>query len=144
MMQTGIERIADKIVADANLDAAAIAAGADAECQDIRDRALDALDAECDRILALGELERKSAIYHITSRAESASKQAILAEKQQLIREAFQLAERMLAKRKSDARFQTVVVLPDGTTQSKPDIAMALSRYYEQLTPKVAEILFSD
>ncbi|MDR0819201.1 MAG: V-type ATP synthase subunit E [Oscillospiraceae bacterium] len=140
----GIEKITAKIIEDARAEADEIKRASDAERAEIAERYRAEADAETAKILEAGKLEAARQTELLASTANAESKKAILTEKQLLIAEAFELAAQKLESVPDGGKFNVQLVKSDGTTESKRDTAMALKYRRDELTPKVAEILFSE
>jgi len=94
----GIELIKKRILEDAKLEVSAIEAEAAAECEKIRSKYKALADAEYNRLLADGEQKAKKRYELLIGSAELEAKKQILSLKQELLTEAFALAEKKLAE----------------------------------------------
>jgi len=140
----GIEKITAKILDDARAEAEEIKRASQAECAEIAERYRAEAEAEAARIIADGKTEAERRAERVAGTARTDAKKALLAEKQLIITEAFNLAAKKLEDVNDSGKFDIQIVKPDGSTESKRDIAMTLERRRNELTPKVADILFEE
>jgi len=98
MMMNGIEKITKRILDDAGLEVSAIKAESDAECEKIRNKYETLADAEYKRLLSEGEKNAEKRFKLLGGVAELEAKKQILSLKQELLGEAFGLAEKKLAE----------------------------------------------
>jgi V/A-type H+-transporting ATPase subunit E len=141
----GIDKITERIISDANEEVVRIQTDSASECAAIAIKFSEQAEAEAAALINAGREEALRRVERLSNAAKTEAQKSLLSEKQTLINEAFELAERKLAAEPDDGKaFHVQLVLSDGTKTSKRDIAMALERLRGELTPKVAEILFAD
>ncbi|HHU06552.1 MAG TPA: hypothetical protein GXZ65_08750 [Clostridiales bacterium] len=94
----GIEKITKRILDDARQEVSAIEAEAAAECDRIRSKYKALADAEYKRLIAEGEQSAEKRFELLVGSAELEAKKQILSLKQELLGEAYSLAEKKLAE----------------------------------------------
>lgn len=92
----GIDRITARVIADAEAEAASRCAAAEQRAAEIRRRADDEAAELSAKIIAEGRAEAERASSLVFSAAETEAKKAMLAMKQDLVSEAFDLAVKKL------------------------------------------------
>jgi len=93
----GIEKITKRILDDAGLEVSAIKAESDAECGKIKSKYEALADAEYKRLLSEGEKTAEKRYKLLGGVAQLEMKKQMLSLKQELLSEAFALAEKKLA-----------------------------------------------
>jgi len=98
----GIEKITKRILDDAKKEVSAIEAEAAAECERIKSKYKALADAEYERLMAEGRQSAEKRFELLIGSAELEAKKQILSLKQELLGEAFALAEKKLAELPED------------------------------------------
>ncbi len=141
----GLEKVTDKILADAEADARAILAAADEDCTAVRARVEAETDAEITRLREVSDKECQAIILRAKSSAGMAKRNAMLEARAAILDEAFATAEREIRAMTGDAYLDLLgKMLRSAMRTQLASEEDSLRLYGEDIAPEAYEVLLSD
>lgn len=122
----GIDKIIQRISADAQAEADAIKAEANSQCADIEAEFSRTAAAEADKIINAGTTASEAYYARLTGASETETRRAVLSMKQELLGEAFALAEKKLLSLPSDKYLELLAKLAKAAVKTgKEEIVLS-------------------
>ncbi len=141
----GLEKVTDKILADAETDAGAVLAEAEEECAAIRARFEAETEAELSRLREASDRECQAIVLRARSSAGMAKRDAILEARAALLDEIYATAEKEIRAMNGDAYLDLLSkMLRSALRQQIEAEEDSLRLYGEDISPASYEVLLSD
>lgn len=138
---TGIEKLIDKILADARGDADAVLERAEESCREIRQANAAHVAAEEEKLREGAAKECESLITRARSSAAMAKRNAMLEARAALVREAYATAEKEIRNLTADAYLDLLVTMLKGALKRQLRSEQeSMELYGEDVAPDVYEI----
>ncbi len=141
---TGIEKLIDKILADAKADAEATLQRADATCAEIKAAADAHVAAEEARLRESADRECEAIITRAKSSAAMAQRNAVLEARAAIMNEAYALAEKEIRNMTAEGYLDLLVTMLKGAIKRQLKSEQeSMEIYGENITPDTYEIMLS-
>lgn len=138
---TGIEKLIEKILADARSDADAVLQRAEEACKDIQQAHATRVAAEEERLREIATKECEGLITRARSSAAMAKRNVMLEARASLVREAYALAEKEIRNLTAEAYLDLLVTMLKGTLKRQLKCEQeSMELYGENITPDTYEI----
>lgn len=141
---TGIEKLIDKILADARADAAAVLEKAQATCAEIQAAQDARVQAEENRLREGATRECEALVIRAKSSAAMAKRNAILEARAALVREAYATAEKEIRNLTADEYLDLLLTMLKGALKRQLKCEQeSMEIYGEDVTPAVYEVILN-
>ena len=141
---TGIEKLIDKILADARDDAAAVLEKAQATCAEIQAAQDARVQAEENRLREGATRECEALVIRAKSSAAMAKRNAVLEARAALVREAYATAEKEIRNLTADEYLDLLLTMLKGALKRQIKCEQeSLDVYGEDITPPVYEVILN-
>ena len=141
---TGIQKLIDKILADAQAEAAAVKEKADKTCADIQAAQVARVQAEENRLREQATRECESLVTRARSSAAMAKRNVVLEARAALLREAYATAEKEIRNLTSEEYLDLLLTMLKGALKRQIKSEQeSMEMYGEDTTPEVYEVMLN-